>query len=261
MTHLKKAAIEAALTAGHFLKNSFGKPHKVTSKEGKKNLVTDCDLASEKIILSILEKSFPQHSFLSEESGKKEISSSEITWVIDPLDGTVNFAYHIPIFSISIAACLGDEVVLGVIFQPMTEELFVAEKGKGAFLNGEKLHVSSEKNINEAFLAVGFPYDLHKNPAKSIAPLLSFLEKGLPIRRLGSAALDLSYVAAGRFDGFFEVDLSPWDIAAGLLIVEEAGGRVSDYKGEKRSPLEKNTLLASNSFLHDEMLKHIQGPL
>ncbi len=259
MTDLKKTAIEAALKAGHFLKNSFHKTHEVTSKEGKKNLVTDCDLESERIILSFLHKTFPSHGFLSEEAGKEGSNSSEITWVIDPLDGTVNFAYQIPLFTVSIAACRGEEVLAGVVFQPMSEELFVAEKGKGAFLNGKQIHVSKQEDMEEAFLAVGFPYDLSKDPAKSIHPLLAFLNQGLPIRRLGSAALDLSYVASGRFDAFFEADLSPWDVAAGLLLVQEAGGKTSEYNGKKRSPLEKKSLLASNGFLHEQMLNTIQG--
>ncbi len=261
-TDLTQSAVEIALRAGSFLKDSFAKPHQISSKEGKKNLVTECDLYSENMIVSFLEKKFPHDGFLAEEQGYKRSSSTsdpEIFWVIDPLDGTVNFAYQIPIFTISIAACTQEEVLTGVVFQPMSGELFIAEKGKGAFLNGVPIRVSGETSLDQSLLATGFPYNIQEKLGDCINPLLSFLQKGLPIRRLGSAALDLAYVAAGRFDAFFEVELNPWDLAAGTLLVQEAGGTVSDYQGKALLPLYRSSLLASNSYIHEQMIHSIQG--
>lgn len=255
---LTQSAIEEALLAGKFLKDSFEKPHKVISKEGKKNLVTESDLQSEQIILSFIHENHPTHSFLSEEKEESFERDSEVKWIIDPLDGTVNFAYEIPIFTVSIAACKGTEILTGVIFQPMTEELLVAEKGKGAFLNEAKITVSKEMHFEEAFLATGFPYNLQENPGQCINTTASFLHQGFPIRRLGSAALDLAYVAAGRFDAFWEIDLQPWDVAARMLLVLETEGTISKYDGTTRSPLERTNLLASNHLLYNSMIKAIK---
>ena len=256
-SELTIAAIEAALQAGKFLKDSFYKPHTVSSKEGKKNLVTECDLLAEEMILSFLQNRFPTHSFLSEERGPSGSESFDILWVIDPLDGTVNFAYQIPLFTVSIAACKEDEVLSGVIFQPMTNELFIAEKGKGAFLNDIKIHVSKEVSLSDSFLAIELPYNIHEDQNSNINPLLYFLRHGISIRRLGSAALNLAYVASGRFDAFFEKDLYPWDVAAGMLLVEEAGGTISLYNGQKKSPTKRSTLLSSNTIIHNELLQLI----
>lgn len=255
---LTQSALEAALLAGTFLKESFGHSHTTHNKEGKKNLVTECDLRSEEIILSFLHKKHPDHGYLSEEGGGNQNNYTDIQWIIDPLDGTVNFAYHIPVFTVSIAVCKGSEILSGVVFQPITNELFVAEKNKGAYLNGNKISVSKETCFEEAFLATGFPYHLQDNPGLCINTLNHFLRQGFPIRRLGSAALDLAYTAAGRFDAFWEVDLHPWDVAAGMLLVQEAGGAVSKYDGSIRSPLERTNLLASNSLLHHSMIKTIK---
>lgn len=261
-TDFTQAAIEIATQAGSFLKTSFTKPHQIFSKEGKKNLVTDCDLFAEHLIVSFLQKKFPHHGFLAEERGFQIPSSKkdpEIFWVIDPLDGTVNFAYQIPIFTVSIAACTKDKVLSGVIFQPMSEELFIAEEGKGAFLNNAPIRVSTESSLDQAFLATGFPYNLQERSSQCISPLISFLQKGVHIRRLGSAALDLAYVASGRFDAFFEIELQPWDLAAGMLLVQEAGGMVSDYEGNHLLPLHPSSLVASNAHIHKSMLNSTQG--
>ena len=251
------AAIEAALLSGEFLRRQFNTPHTITSKEGKQNLVTECDLESERLILSFLKRQFPDHGFLSEEKGGEALSS-EIVWIIDPLDGTVNFARNIPIFSISIAACRGNEILLGVILQPITGELFIAEKGKGAFLNETKLQVSTVNTLDHALLATGFPYNIDQNPMLSIEIFSSFLKMGTPLRRLGSAALDLAYVAAGRFDSYWETGIHPWDIAAGILLIEEAGGLVSKWNGDKHLILERSDILASNSLLHASMIESLK---
>lgn len=250
-------AIQAALAAGDILRRGFGTKFQISSKEGKQNLVTEYDHAAEKAIISFIRNRFPDHSFLAEESGLEKQSSS-VCWVIDPLDGTVNFAHHIPVFSVSIAVCSGEEMLAGVVYQPMTQELFVAEKGNGAYLNGNRLYVSKTEKLTEAFLVTGFPYNVDENPLHCIDTFSHLTKLGIPIRRLGSAALDLSYVAAGRFDAYWEVSLSPWDFAAGALLVEEAGGKVSHYRGTPLSLDSKDrTILGSNGILHSSMMKQL----
>jgi myo-inositol-1(or 4)-monophosphatase len=246
-------AIQAALRAGEELKRGFQTSYSITTKPGKHNLVTDYDTLAEEIILSMIHKEYPDHSVLAEESGE-ELKSSTVTWIVDPLDGTVNFAHNIPVFSVSIAAAIENEVVCGVVYQPITGELFVAEKNKGSFLNGQPLKVSSVSSLDDSFLATGFPYNLNENPLGCIEHLLSVLRKGLPVRRLGSAALDLSYLAAGRYDGYWEVSLQPWDMAAGKLIVEEAGGKITDYKGQALNVKRPSAVVATNGKLHHSIL-------
>ncbi len=250
-------AIQTALGSGTILKKGFETHFEIREKEGVHNLVTEMDLKSEEWILSSLKKAFPSHGYCSEEKGGVCPTQKEIVWIIDPLDGTVNFAHEIPIFSVSIAACKNAQPFLGVVYQPMTNELFVAEKNKGAFLNGKKLFVSKTKTLSKAFLATGFPYKLKENPDQCIDRFLPVLKEGLPFRRLGSAALDLCYVAAGRFDGFWETNLQAWDIAAGLLLVEEAGGKVSDWRGNFWKMKENNAILASNGKIHEDLLSLI----
>ncbi len=249
-------AIEIALQAGDFLKSKFLSPHTITEKEGKQNLVTECDTKAEEMILSFLKAKYPAHEFLAEESGG-EYHSDNILWVIDPLDGTVNFARGIPNFCVSIAACKNGKPILGVIFQPMTNELFIAEKGKGAFLNDKPLFVSKVKSLDHSLIATGFPYNIDQNPMNCMQILSSFLKKGCPIRRIGSAAMDLAYLAAGRFDTYYETGIKPWDVSAGILIVEEAGGSVSRWDGSPYSALSGEEILASNSHLHSTMIEAI----
>lgn len=256
-TQMTQFAIEAALLAGEFLRASFNTPHKIESKEGKQNLVTECDIGAEERILSFLHKKFPSHGFLSEEKGEGNLAA-DIIWVIDPLDGTVNFARNIPQFSVSIAACQGSEPIVGVVFDPIREELFVAEKNKGAFLNKAKIEVSKVDSLDHALLSSGFPYNIDENPLNCIEIFSSFLRKGSPIRRLGSAALDLSYLAAGRFDAYWETGIKPWDIAAGILLIQEAGGCISKWDGSKESLFHPVDLLASNSHLHKLMVQALR---
>lgn len=248
-------ATQAALRAGELLKQGFNTAYKISNKPGVHNLVTEYDLAAEECIISFLKEQFPSHSFLAEERGKKAVKNSPITWVIDPLDGTVNFAHNIPFFSVSIAACTQDDVLCGVVYQPMTQELFMAEKGRGSYLNGARLKVSSTRKIEDAILATGFPYNVSDDPHGCIAAFNKVLSHGVPIRRLGSAALDLSYVAAGRFDAFWEVILQPWDVAAGKLILEEAGGKVTLYNGKPHPIFTTDTVLASNGVIHKKMVE------
>lgn len=254
---LTLTAIEAASLAGDYLRKNFGSCHTIRSKEGKQNLVTECDTHSEEMILSFIRKRFKHHGFLGEESGNDNLLA-EVVWVIDPLDGTMNFAKQIPHFSVSIAACRGSEVLSGVVVHPLLQEMFVAEKGKGAFFNKTPIKVSSINTLDHALLASGFPYNVDKNPLQCIDAFSYFLHQGSPIRRLGSAALDLAYTASGRFDAYFETQLHPWDVAAGILLVQEAGGRISTWEGKPHPILEKSDILASNSYLHPTMISSIR---
>jgi myo-inositol-1(or 4)-monophosphatase len=255
-SELTVAAIEAALKAGEILRKGFGTSFEISSKPGRQNLVTAYDKSAESCIISSISSQFPNHQFLAEESGSTSGSGS-VLWVIDPLDGTVNFAHGIPVFSISIAATIDQKIVSGVIYQPMLNELFIAEKGKGAYLNGDPLRVSSVSSLDEAFLATGFPYNVDENPLGCIDSFAKLTKMGIPIRRLGSAAIDLAYTAAGRFDGYWEVSLHPWDMAAGKLLVEEAGGRVSHYNGAPHETFCETTMLATNGHIHEQLMKRL----
>lgn len=248
-----QAAIEAAKLAGKILLEGFGTSFEVSSKEGKNNLVTEYDNRSEEFIINFLKEHFPNFSFLAEESGKTENGiQSDYFWVIDPLDGTVNFAHGLPIFSVSIALIKGQEILSGVIYNPNLDELFVAEKGKGAYLNQKRLKVSSCNDLDSSFLVTGFPYNIDTNPGHCVDQFVQMLKRGIPVRRLGSAALDLAYVAAGRFDGFWEINLNPWDVAAGVLLVQEAGGVVTQYNKDPYW-ITNNNILATNGLIHDQL--------
>ena len=250
-------AKETALLAGDVLKKGFGSSFIIGSKPGKKNLVTQYDRASENLIITEIKSRYPTHSIIAEESGSFIQQESQVTWIIDPLDGTVNFAHEIPIFSISIAVAVNKEIVCGVVYQPMTRELFVAQKKQGAFLNDRLLNISFVSQMNQAFLATGFPYDVHKDPLHCIESFSELLRTGAPIRRLGSAAIDLAYVAAGRFDGFWEVGLNSWDMAAGMLLVKEAGGMVTHNDGTEHQIFGYHNLLATNKYLHPIMIDYL----
>ncbi len=257
ISEMTLVAIQAALKSGEELKRGFNTSFSISSKEGRQNLVTEYDKKSEEIILSSIQKHFPMHHFLAEESGASSHGTGEITWVIDPLDGTVNFAHNVPIFSISIAACRGNEILCGVVLQPITQELFVAEKGKGSFLNGSSICVSKETDLSQSLLATGFPYNVDTDPHHCVETFAHFTKMGYPIRRMGSAAIDLAYVAAGRFGVYWEVLLHPWDMAAGKLLVEEAKGVVSRYDGSPRDVFTYTNLLASNGVFHPFMIEHL----
>ena len=258
---LLDTAIEVASGASALLKKGFGTSFEIQSKEGKQNLVTEYDLASQAYIINELKKAFPKHHFLAEENGAQEAPSDEILWIIDPLDGTVNFAHGIPFFAISIAAAKGKEIVAGVVHQPMLDEWFVAEKGAGAFLGKDPLHVSRQTKLEGALLATGFPYNVDENPLRCIDRFQAFVEQGVPVRRIGVAALDLAYVAAGRFDAFWEVSLHPWDIAAGKLLVEEAGGLVTHYDGSEHPIFSYHPIVASNGHLHSALVDRLKEDL
>lgn len=253
MEKILEVAIESALGAGKIVKEGFGTNFLISNKEGINNLVTEYDTKSEEYIISNIKKAFPNHQFLAEESGKtNQNRNNEITWVIDPLDGTVNFAHALPIFSVSIAAELDGEILCGVIYHPILDQLFYAEKGGGSFMNEIKIHVSKKSDFRKSFLVTGFPYNVSQNPCNCIDHFVQIIKDGIPVRRLGSAALDLAYVAAGIFDGFWEVNLNPWDVAAGAILVEEAGGTVTEYS-RSRFTIQSQTILATNGILHNEI--------
>ncbi|MBX2992534.1 MAG: inositol monophosphatase [Bacteroidetes bacterium] len=248
-------AIEAAKEAGKFLKYNVGRVKNIEMKKGEeRNLVSEIDKGSEERIIGIIKRHYPNHAILAEESGASpDLSGSDYKWVIDPLDGTTNFLHGLPIFCVTIGIEYKGEIVAGVVYDPNLEELFTAEKGSGAFLNGKRLRVTSSTTLIDSLLVTGFPYDIAENPDNAIGHFVNFLMEARGIRRLGSAALDLSYVAAGRFDGFWEVNLNPWDMAAGILFVREAGGRVTDFAGNE-STIYNKQVLATNGIIHDAML-------
>jgi len=247
------AAIEIALQTGDILKKGFSTSFKISKKEGRHNLVTEYDLLSEKKIIEFINQRFYDHSILSEEKGEVQ-SKGEYKWIIDPLDGTVNFAHSIPFFSVSIGIKKNDDLISSVIYAPLLNELFVAEKGKGAYLNGQRIFVSNTKNIDDAILATGFPYDLINNPNQCLDYFVKIAKLGLPIRRLGCASLDLAYVASGRFDVFWETGLGPWDCAGGILLIEEANGKITNWDNSKIKLQNKNAVIATNSYLHESLI-------
>lgn len=251
-SRFKKVAIEAALLSGKLIKRSVGKVHSISFK-GRINIVTDVDKKSEALIIRHIRRAFPDHAILSEE-GEPLSGSSPYRWVIDPIDGTTNFAHAFPFFCVSIALEQAGRSILGVVYDPMRDELFTAETGGGAYLNGRKIHVSKTAALGKSFLATGFSYCLKDAKDNNVRNFENFLTRVLAIRRAGSAALDLCYVACGRFDGFWEMDLKPWDSAAASLIVTEAGGRITKFDGSRFSPFVGETL-ASNGFIHRQMVK------
>jgi myo-inositol-1(or 4)-monophosphatase len=250
-----KLTIQTAKEAGQILRDGFGTIFKISSKEGKNNLVTEYDVRAEKYIIGKIKEKYPDHTFLAEESGADSAESSR-RWIIDPLDGTVNFAHNLPIFSVSIALEIDGEIHCGCVYNPIINEIFWAESGKGAFFNGEKIKVSEVSDFERAFLVTGFPYNVSENPNQCINHFVKVIGEGIPVRRLGSAAIDLCYTACGRFDGFWEIALHPWDVAAGMLILREAGGRMTHYDGSDYS-FAQTSVIASNGLIH----KNIQEVL
>lgn len=256
LSHLSFVATQAVLVAGDLLKKGFGTKFKVSSKTDYHDMVTAYDGAAEKLIIDTIREHFPGHSFLAEESGPHTKADAPITWVIDPLDGTTNFARNIPIFCVSIASVdQKGRSLCAAIYQPLNGELFLAQRGHGAYLNGVKLKVSKTPAYHNALAGTSFPYT-STNDAKLIEHFSKMAKLGNPIRGIGSAALSLAYVAAGRFDAYWGTGLQPWDFAAGNLLVEEAGGAVSTQQGTPVPPFEKSDMLATNGLIHSEMLAY-----
>lgn len=246
-------AIETAREAGHILLEKFGRIEKVT-KKGDINLVTEADLASEALIIEKIKSYHPKHAILAEEAGEAVIigGGTSWKWIIDPLDGTTNYAHGYPCFCVTLALEHEGEVVIGVTYDPTRNELFAAEKGHGATLNGKPIRVSATENLGDSLIVTGFPYDF-KQRVDFSRHLTEFLLQSRGVRRDGSAAIDLAYVACGRFDGFWEEGLNPWDVAAGKLLIEEAGGQITYYDGAPFS-IYTPPICASNGRIHSQML-------
>jgi myo-inositol-1(or 4)-monophosphatase len=254
---LKSTLLKATEAGASELRRFFNGTFKISNKEGINNLVTEADHAAEKAIIDIINKDYPDHFILSEESGESG-TASEYKWIIDPIDGTVNFANGIPICCVSIAIEHNGKVIMGAVYNPNMDEFYFAEKGFGSTLNNKIIKVSDKNELAKSCLVTGFPYTYLDEPNGPIQVFEKLIRTGIPVRRLGSAAIDLCWVAAGRFDGFYEHKLSAWDSAAGYLIVEEAGGKVTDFKGNTYSPYQPH-LLATNGKIHDELLAVVNG--
>lgn len=253
MADILQTAISASRDAGKILMDYLGNVRQIEVKQGQQfNLVTEADKGAEKCIIERIRRDFPDHAILAEESGALDTESG-VKWVIDPLDGTTNFTHALPIFSVSIGVEKEGEVVAGVVYNPASGELFHTEKGKGAYLNGKRIGVSSTEDIERSLLVTGFPYDVRENPDFCMERFDTFIYEAHGIRRLGSAALDCAYVACGRFDGFWEVRLHPWDVAAGALMIREAGGRTTDFYGKEHS-IYTPQFLGTNGLLHERMI-------
>ena len=249
---LLTVAGRAALAAGAILRKLYGAPHQIKHK-GEIDLVTEADVAAEEAILTVLRQERPGVAILTEESpAVLQVPAAEPVWIVDPLDGTTNFAHGFPWFGVSIAYALAKKSLVGVVYCPLQDELFCACAAHGAWLNGEPIRTSTTPALLQALVATGFPYDIHQQPAPVLAALQTILTRAQGVRRAGAAALDLAYVACGRLDGFWEIKLKPWDTAAGRLLVEEAGGRVSDFQGNQYWP-DLPEILASNGLIHQEL--------
>ena len=245
--------VSIAKEAGSVIREGFGKSFKIEYKTGENNLVTEIDKASEKVITDFIRKKYPSHSILAEE-GSGEQKDSEYLWVIDPLDGTTNFAHGLPIFSVSIGLQKNGKTIAGVVYDVMRDIIYSAELGAGTFADSEKITVSKNDNLAHSLLVTGFPYNKKENPDKLFERFIALTKTARGVRRLGSAAIDFCYLADGVFDGFWEVHLHPWDICAGKLIVEEAGGLVTDFHGNKTNIYTKR-ILSTNGKIHEQVIK------
>ncbi len=243
--------------AGEILKKGFGQEHRVTHKSTI-DLVTEMDQLAEDFLLGKIKEKYPGHSILSEEIGLIA-GDGDHQWYVDPLDGTVNYAHGIPIFCISIAYSDHGQLTRAVINSPMMGEVFTAERGSGAFLNGQRLHVSTTTDLIQSLLVTGFPYDVQTSKRNNLDHFEHFMKRSQGVRRFGSAAIDLAYVAAGRFEGYWELGIKPWDIAAGVLLVEEAGGIVTDLAGGKNYFTPPYALIAANPALHPLILERLNS--
>ena len=256
----RRMAVDAARAAGQLLREALPLTRQVSYKGAPTNLVTEMDARAEALVVGALTDAFPDDGILAEE-GSARTGRSGRRWIIDPLDGTTNYAHGLPIFSVGIGLEHARSIVLGVVYDPTRDELFVAERGAGAWLNDARLSVSTTAQLEASLLVTGFPYDIRTNPDNNLAEYATFSRRARAVRRLGSALLDIAYVAAGRFEGFWELALSPWDVAAAGILVEEAGGRVTDLRGGAID-IDRPRIVATNGRIHDQMLavlKEVRG--
>jgi myo-inositol-1(or 4)-monophosphatase len=256
MDRVLEFAVQLAFESGRIQKGRFQESHSIYHK-GEINIVTEVDLECQERIMSLIGTHFPGDRIISEEKDNL-FDGHGNRWIIDPLDGTTNYAHGYPFFCTSIAYEVEGRLVCGVVYNPIFDELFFAERGRGSYLNGQRLHVSSTGEMKQALLVTGFPYDLATSSRNNIDHFVAFLYNAQAVRRDGSAALNLSYVAAGRFDAFWELKLNPWDTAAGLLMLTEAGGTATDFEGVPFD-IYKGQIVASNGVLHEEMLRILRG--
>jgi myo-inositol-1(or 4)-monophosphatase len=254
---LKQTLINATFAGAKILQQYFNGSFTVSSKSQINDLVTQADKESEEAIFEVIRQDYPDHFILSEEAGEL-VMDSNIKWIIDPIDGTVNFANGIPICCVSIGVEQDGKMILGAVYNPFMNEFFFAQTGFGATLNENKIRVSEKDDIMRSCLVTGFPYSYLDEPNGPLEVFEKFIRQGIPVRRLGSAAIDLCWVAAGRFDGFYEHNLRAWDSAAGFLIVEEAGGKITDFKGDYYSPYQRH-IIASNGKIHDDLVLAVNG--
>jgi myo-inositol-1(or 4)-monophosphatase len=248
--------IDWAREAGSILRSGLGLDHIIDHK-GEIDLVTEMDHRSEDYLIGQVRAAFPDHAIVSEEAGRLAGNQNRC-WYIDPLDGTLNYAHGVPIFCVSIAYAEDDQIRLGVVYDPMQEECFSAERGQGARLNGQPIHVNAQADLDQAFLVTGFPYDVRQTAFNNIELFGRMVLTSQSVRRLGSAALDLGYIAAGRFDGYWEIRLKPWDLAAGALLVEEAGGVITAFDGDPDYLKPPYGIIAANPLLHPQLVKALQ---
>ena len=256
---LKNILQKAAREAGQLMKERFNSGFRIDNKDGVNDLVTEVDHAAEKLIMDIIRTEFPDHFILSEEVGEIKMDSA-YKWIIDPIDGTVNYANGIPICCVSIGVEHEGKMILGAVFNPFIDEFFFAEKGAGAFMNEKRIRVSEKDSVLHSCLVTGFPYTYLDSQNGPLEVFSRLIRKGVAVRRLGSAAIDLCWVAAGRFDGFYEHKLNAWDSAAGFLLVEEAGGKVTDFEGNPYSPYQPH-IVATNGKIHTELLGWVNNTL
>jgi myo-inositol-1(or 4)-monophosphatase len=253
-------ALAAARQAGQLLHESFHQQHSVRAKSSEIDLVTEADLASERLLVNALRERFPEHAILSEEGlGDSESAIDQVPclWLVDPLDGTVNYAHGYPVWGVSMALARQGQIALAVSYDPLRDEMFWAERDRGAWLNGRRIRVSSVERLQEALVATGFAYQRATLQDNNLAEFGAVMPRVQGVRRAGAAILDMAHLADGRLDGYWEMHLQPWDWAAGWLIVEEAGGMVSDLSGQPWS-LGVTNLVASNGLVHDELLALLQ---
>ncbi|MEO6584248.1 MAG: inositol monophosphatase family protein [Ferruginibacter sp.] len=254
---LKNTLINAVEAGAREMTRFFNGRFEISNKEGINNLVTEADHVAEKAIIGVIQQQYPDHFILSEETGEIK-TASEYKWIIDPIDGTVNFSTGIPLCCVSIGLEHNGKMILGAVFNPQMNEMYVAEAGHGATLNGKKITVSTKDKVIKSCLVTGFPYTYLDAPNGPLQVFEKLIRQGIPVRRLGSAAIDLCWVAAGRFDGFYEHKLQAWDSAAGFLMVLEAGGTVTDFEGNFYSPYQPH-LLATNGHIHEELRGIVNG--
>jgi myo-inositol-1(or 4)-monophosphatase len=252
-----ETAIQIAREGGDVLRNFFGKVQHIHDKKNAGDLVTEADIESDCIIRNALQEAYPTHSILTEESGRYSRKESDFLWIVDPLDGTTNYAHCFPFFSVSIALLYQKELLVGVVYNPISQELFHAVRGGGAFLGEEPIAVSRAKDLEHSLLATGFPYDRRQNSDNNYKEFTHLTHLTQGVRRLGSAALDLAYVACGRLDGYWERGIKAWDIAAGVLLVQESGGKVSGYE-ENQLDIFSSEVLATNGYIHSLLSRELQ---